>query len=81
MKGQRNNMQDVYVCLWVAVDLPKLHCVCVCVCPSVLIYDGTATWTTISSPKNIYQLYEVMKKQVLQLQSVSFVLRSFIYQC
>lgn len=43
-------------------------------------YDGTATWTTISSPKNVYQLYKVMKKKVLQLQSVSFVLKSFIYQ-
>lgn len=72
-------MQDMHVFFWVAVDLPKLPWVCVC--PSVLTYDGTATWTTISSPKNIYQLYKVMKRHFLQLQSISFVLRSFIYQC
>lgn len=68
----------MHVCLWVAGDLPELHCVCAY--PSMPTYNGKVTWMTISSPKNVYQLYKVMKKKVLQLQSVSFVLRSFIYQ-
>lgn len=41
------------------------------------------TWgMDISSPKNIYRFYKAVKKKLLHLPSVSFVLRrSFIYQC
>lgn len=50
-------------------------------CTHTICHMAETYGTTISSSKNIYQLYKVRKKKVLQLQSVSFVLRSFIYQC
>ena len=83
MKGQRNKLQGVHV-LWAAVDRPKLL---------AEAHDDTCTHTMgchtagtysikISFPKSICRFYKIMKKKVLRLQSMNFVLRScFIYQC
>lgn len=47
----------------------------------LLMGQSYAVCDTAICAKNIYQFYEVMKKKILHLQSASFVLRSFIYQC